>query len=84
MSDLRLLAVTLSGGFLFLGGIILRETFWDNSPGNLLLAVGLIALLAPIVTACLHGLRHFFCWFNAWDPFPQSQNPPSDRDKESK
>ncbi len=79
MSDLRLLAVTVSGGFLFLGGI-----FLGNSLGSLLLAVGLIALLVPIVTACLHGLRHFFCWFNAWDPFPQSQTPPSDKDKESK
>ena len=76
MSDLRLLAVTLSGGFLFRGGIILRETFWDNSLGNLLLAVGLIALLVPIVLGCIDLFR----WLLTPSPAPSS----SDKDKESK
>ncbi|MDU6201227.1 MAG: hypothetical protein E6626_06815 [Flavonifractor plautii] len=76
MSDLRLLALVLSGGFLFLGGIFwgqLLGCYW----GNVLLAIGLILLLIPIPLGCIH----FFRWFAAWDPFPQSQAHPSDNDK---
>ena len=71
MSDLRLLALTVSGGFLFLGGI-----FLGNSLGNLLLAVGLIALLVPIVLGCIDLFR----WLLTPSPAPSS----SDKDKESK
>ena len=44
MSDLRLLAFVLSGGFLFLGGIWLGGDY-----GLALLLLGLVVLLVPVV-----------------------------------
>ena len=47
MSDLRLLAFVLSGGFLFLGG----------DYGLALLLLGLVVLLVPVVLACISLIR---------------------------
>ena len=52
MSDLRLLAFVLSGGFLFLGGIWLGGDY-----GLALLLLGLVVLLVPVVLACISLLR---------------------------
>ena len=45
MSDLRLLALVLSGGFLFFGGIWLGGDY------------GLALLLVPVVLACISLIR---------------------------
>lgn len=52
MSDLRLLAFVLSGGFLFLGGIWLGGDY-----GLALLLLGLVVLLVPVVLACISLIR---------------------------
>ena len=52
MSDLRLLAFVLSGGFLFLGGIWL-----GGDSGLALLLLGLVVLLVPVVLACISLIR---------------------------
>ena len=54
MSDLRLLALVLSGGFLFFGGI------WLGGDYGLL---GLVVLLVPVVLACISLIR----WLAAHD-----------------
>ena len=58
MSDLRLLAVVLSGGFLFFGGIWLGGDY-----GLALLLLGLVVLLVPVVLACISLIR----WLAAHD-----------------
>lgn len=52
MSDLRLLALVLSGGFLFFGGIWLGGDY-----GLALLLLGLVVLLVPAVLACISLIR---------------------------
>ena len=52
MSDLRLLALVLSGGFLFFGGIWLGGDY-----GLALLLLGLVVLLVPVVLACISLIR---------------------------
>ena len=58
MSDLRLLALVLSGGVLFFGGIWLGGDY-----GLALLLLGLVVLLVPVVLACISLIR----WLAAHD-----------------
>ena len=58
MSDLRLLALVLSGGFRFFGGIWLGGDY-----GLALLLLGLVVLLVPVVLACISLIR----WLAAHD-----------------
>lgn len=52
MSDLRILALVISGGFLFLGGIM-----FGGDLGLALMLLGAIPLLIPFALACFHLFR---------------------------
>ena len=58
MSDLRLLALVLSGGFLLFGGIWVGGDY-----GLALLLLGLVVLLVRVVLACISLIR----WLAAHD-----------------